>query len=198
MDLLEMPLEAIVLRFHSLPAAIAAGSLWACLAVLAAAVGFWRIRAGGSRSDVSLPHSPTPLKSEQAQAPSPAPAPEPEPKSPKPTVRAPHCHVEDAGTPKARFTAYYGSCDWFDVEDDADEQAEVDNGRKDDGAGVVRAHLTAPLKGFGWEGVIVRRRGDLGWYRYQDLTSLNGSVVRLWDGDGVSTATSRRRSPVGL
>ncbi|XP_010917423.1 uncharacterized protein [Elaeis guineensis] len=196
MDLLEMPLEAIVLRFHSLPAAVAAGSLWACLAVLAAALGIWRIRAVGSRSDdVSLPHSPITSKSEPGQAPSPSPAPAPStvPKSPKPTVRAPHCHVEDAGTPKARFTAYYGSCDWFDVEDDGDEQVEVDNGRKDDGARVVRARLTAPLEGFGWEGLMVGRRGDLGWYRYQDLTALNGSVVRLWE-----TATSRRRSPMEL
>ncbi|EHA8587852.1 hypothetical protein COCNU_scaffold003404G000020 [Cocos nucifera] len=198
MDLLEMPLEAIVLRFHSLPAAVAAGSLWACLAVLAAALGFWRIRAVGSRSDVSLPHSPTPPESEPVQAPSPAPAPATVLKSPKPTVRAPHCHMEDAGTPKARFTAYYGSCDWFDVEDDGDEQAEVDNGRKDGGASVVRARLTAPLEGFGWEALMVRRRGDLGWYRYQDRTALNGSVVRLWDGDDVLSATSRRRSPMGL
>ncbi|XP_008803397.2 uncharacterized protein LOC103716956 [Phoenix dactylifera] len=199
MDLLEMPLEDIVLRFHSLPAAVAAGSLCAGLAVLAAALGLWRIRAVGSRSDVSLPHSPTPPKPEPAQAPAPAPA--PVPRSPEPTARALHCHVEDAGTPKARFTAYYGSCDRFDVEDDGDEQAEVDNGRKNDGASLVRARLTAPiapLEGFGWEGLMVRRRGDLGWYRYQDLTALNGSVVRLWDGDSVWTATSRRRSPMGL
>lgn len=37
--------------------------------------------------------------------------------------------------------------------------------------------------GFGWEEFMpVKRITDLGWYRYQDIAALNGSVVRLWDG----------------
>ncbi|XP_038988096.1 uncharacterized protein LOC120112585 [Phoenix dactylifera] len=187
MELLEMPL---VLRLQSLPAAAAGGgSLWACLAVLAAALGLWRIRAVGSRAEASLPPPTPPPKlgpAEPAQAPAPAPAPAP-----------PQCHVEDISTPKARFTAYYDSCDRLDVEDDGDDEAEVDSGREVDGVSDGRAPLTAPWEGFGWEGLMVRRRGDLGWYRYQDLTALNGSVVRLWDGNGVLTATSRRTSLIG-
>ncbi|XP_073100777.1 uncharacterized protein [Elaeis guineensis] len=185
MDLLEMPLDALVLRLHSLPAA---GSLWACLAVLAATLGLWRIRAVGSRSEASLPPSTpppnvSPAEPAQARAPTPAPTPSPAP---------PQCHVEDVGMLKARFTAYYDSCDRFDVEDDGDEETEVDGGREVDGVGDGRVPLTAPWEGFGWagwEGLMVRRRGDLGWYRYQDLTALNGSVVRLWDGDVTEDVT---------
>lgn len=189
MDLLEMPLEALVLRLNSLPTATAR-SLWTCLAVLATALGLWRIRAVGSRSEASLPAStPAPKlgPAEPAQAPAPAPAPAPT-----------QCHVEDVSPPKARFMAYYDSCDWFDVEDDGDEEAKVDGGRGVDGIGDGTAPLAAPWEGFPWEGLMVWRRGDLGWYRYQDLTALNGSVVRLWDGDGVLTAASRRTSLIGL
>lgn len=36
-----------------------------------------------------------------------------------------------------------------------------------------------------WEKVMRMRIGGgdhMGWYRYQDLTVLDGNVVRLWDG----------------
>ncbi|XP_057501363.1 uncharacterized protein LOC130785255 [Actinidia eriantha] len=33
-----------------------------------------------------------------------------------------------------------------------------------------------------WNRMLVMRMGDIEWYRYQDLTVLNGNVVRLWDG----------------
>ncbi|KAE8724471.1 hypothetical protein F3Y22_tig00010526pilonHSYRG00014 [Hibiscus syriacus] len=33
-----------------------------------------------------------------------------------------------------------------------------------------------------WERVLRLRKGETGWYRYQDLTAINGNVVRLWDG----------------
>lgn len=33
-----------------------------------------------------------------------------------------------------------------------------------------------------WDTVLEMEMGDMSWYRYQDLTVLNGNVVRLWDG----------------
>ncbi|PIA27578.1 hypothetical protein AQUCO_07600031v1 [Aquilegia coerulea] len=30
---------------------------------------------------------------------------------------------------------------------------------------------------------VIRRNVDLGWYRYQDIAALSGSVVKLWDGE---------------
>ncbi|XP_009343378.2 uncharacterized protein LOC103935343 [Pyrus x bretschneideri] len=32
-----------------------------------------------------------------------------------------------------------------------------------------------------WDDVLRLRTGEMGWYRFQDLTELNGNVVRLWD-----------------
>ncbi|CAN6563624.1 unnamed protein product [Malus baccata var. baccata] len=32
-----------------------------------------------------------------------------------------------------------------------------------------------------WEDVLRLRTGEMGWYRFQDLTELNGNVVKLWD-----------------
>ncbi|KAE8667097.1 Plant invertase/pectin methylesterase inhibitor superfamily protein [Hibiscus syriacus] len=32
-----------------------------------------------------------------------------------------------------------------------------------------------------WERVLRLRKGERGWYRYQDFTAINGNVVRLWD-----------------
>ena len=39
----------------------------------------------------------------------------------------------------------------------------------------------------------VRRRGDLGWYRHLDMAALDGSVVRLWDGELTASPRARRR-----
>lgn len=32
-----------------------------------------------------------------------------------------------------------------------------------------------------WDKELKMRMGDVSWYRYQDLTDLNGNVVRFWD-----------------
>nr|CAD1827365.1 unnamed protein product [Ananas comosus var. bracteatus] len=49
-----------------------------------------------------------------------------------------------------------------------------------------------------WDVPALSGNGDLGWYRCQDMTALNGSVVRLWDGDGGLTASPRRRGIMGI
>ncbi|XP_043705257.1 uncharacterized protein LOC122655081 [Telopea speciosissima] len=76
---------------------------------------------------------------------------------------------------KDKFTLYYS-------EDDENREEELIDGVND----VVCSSGAPELlysKGF-WcsDGISSRRGGDLlSWYRYQDLTVLNGSVVRLWD-----------------
>lgn len=108
-------------------------------------------------------------------------------------VRLPSCHEEEVSKPKARFTAYYHAPNNFGVEDEKDaddeemmqeEKEEAEDWEEEDVVGSVGV-TAAP-----W--MVVSRRGDLGWYRYQDLTALNGSVVRLWDApDRRLTAMSR-------
>ncbi|XP_020083285.1 uncharacterized protein LOC109706723 [Ananas comosus] len=170
-ELLELPFEAIALRFNSLPAA----ATW--LAVAAAAVGIWRIRAVGSRSDASSPLS------------APAPSPEPETSTPlrADTTPTEPSRIRSCAAPKERFTAYYGVDASYGEEEEEEEEEHVG----------VDGEVTAPLVGvgLGWEVNGDGRRGisDLGWYRYQDLTVINGSVVRLWDGDGELTPLPQRR-----
>ena len=44
------------------------------------------------------------------------------------------------------------------------------------------------------ETMAVRRRSDLGcWYRHIDMAALDGSVVRLWDGDLTASPRGRMR-----
>lgn len=168
MDLLEIPLEALAFRYS----AAVAGSLWAWLAVLTAALSLWRIRSSGSKP-VSLPSDPYP-KPAQAEA---------QPSTP------PRCHVDDAGTPaKARFTTYYHLDECCHLDGGAVVTAEEEecDGNGDGVETEVDGNngtLGYSDSGFGWEEFMpVKRITDLGWYRYQDIAALNGSVVRLWDG----------------
>ncbi|XP_064983604.1 uncharacterized protein LOC135624060 [Musa acuminata AAA Group] len=205
MDVLDVPpLEAVAFRLYSLPGA-AAGSVWAWAAVLAAALGLWGIRIVGTKSDASpLSHS-APRSSSPPQPAIPGPAVPAEPAKPqaeptnredyRPIARPTGCRVEEASATKARFTAYYhgASCNGFGaVEEDECHEGE------DGGARGVECGVAAPWnQGWRWEGLTVRRRWDLGWYRYQEMTALNGSVVRLWDG-AESGLTARRRQPQNL
>lgn len=137
----------------------------AWIAALTAALGLWRF--------VSRPHAPIPTPTsapvlgptEAAVLAAPAPAARASPATPA------ACHVMGAlGSPRSRFTVVF-NCEELPeacpVEggEGAEEEEEESSGR------------TWELRGPLWTGV----RGDLGWYRYQDRTAIDGSVVRLWD-----------------
>uniref|UniRef100_A0A0E0B3E9 Uncharacterized protein n=1 Tax=Oryza glumipatula TaxID=40148 RepID=A0A0E0B3E9_9ORYZ len=218
MELLDMvPADAIALRLYSLPAAAAAvGSLWAWLvAALAAAVGLWRIRAAaGVRSALVDDDDHKQRKAKQprgALRPAgvgearPARAEEAEAEATTPTSPS-----EPSTPSKVRFTAYYGG------EGDGADEGVVDSVRRcvdNDGDGEgetptapvrrtasgrrrwsTTTTTTAPFMATPWEEreMAVRRRGDLGWYRHLDMAALDGSVVRLWDGEVTAASPGRR------
>lgn len=183
MDLLDAPLEALALNYLSVGFLTVVNNLWTWVAVITAAVSFWRIRAAGGgptclKSDVSPPHPRNDQSSSGSQLvpeisvpdvsadepPSPAPAPASE-------MVVGDVKVDDGVTKGTKFVAvYYG-------EDDGKLTAanEWEENGDDDG-----------VEGCGvwwesWERVLRTRTGEMGWYRYQDLTVLNGNVVRLWD-----------------
>ncbi|PKA52313.1 hypothetical protein AXF42_Ash010209 [Apostasia shenzhenica] len=162
MDLIfEWPVEALVFRYS----ATIGGSLCTCLALLAAALSFWRFRFLGSASASKTPDAAAVV----SLTPSPPP-----PSAATNSFREPPifasavpdrlCREDCQSSPKGRFTAY------FLAEEDVnggEEEVEIDG-------------VNDVLDGFrrldcGW-------RGDLGWYCYQDRKTINGSVVRLWDG----------------
>ncbi|CAL5064155.1 unnamed protein product [Urochloa decumbens] len=215
MELLDMvPADAIALRLYSLPAAVAAAAslyyAW-LVAALAAAVGLWRIRAlgaGVSRGTVAAVDNKP-----KVQLPPPQHAIE-EPRLAAPAESADEAAASrsEPSTPsKVRFTAYYGvsSGDAEDgVVDGVRRCAAEDGDDEIDGevdAAVLRRTASAPerrrsstaLATAPWEWEVremaVRRRGDLGWYRHLDMAALDGSVVRLWDGELTASPRGRWR-----
>ncbi|PUZ70830.1 hypothetical protein GQ55_2G266800 [Panicum hallii var. hallii] len=214
MELLDMvPADAIALRLYSLPAAAAAAAslyyAW-LVAALAAAVGLWRIRAVGA----GVRRASAAVVGEKPQAPQ-AGQPSPAVEEPLPAARAPE-PADDAAsrsepsTPsKVRFTAYYGVSGGDDggvvdgVWKCSDEDEDDDNGVDGEVEAVLRRTASAPerrraataLAAAPWEEreMAVRRRGDLGWYRHLDMAALDGSVVRVWDGQLTASPRARRR-----
>ncbi|KAJ3699128.1 hypothetical protein LUZ61_002833 [Rhynchospora tenuis] len=198
MEFLEFQFEPISFRFYSHPAASTGGSLLTWIAVLAAAaVGFWRIRIGGSKTDGTdtSPLFTTPLEETQAKV-----APLVQNTENEASV-SPSCSVdrpaEIVGTPKVRFATYFDKEDCIGcchVEDDAEEPI-VDDGEEYGTPREMELPWETKEVEVKWDGIApVRRRGDLGWYSYQDMAALNGSVVRLWDGD----SPRRRKGSIAI
>lgn len=216
-----VPAETIALRLYSLPAAAAAaGSLcaWLVAALAAAAVGLWRIRANSasnSKPRAAGVRSASALVDDDNQEPQARLPPSRRAAITDDPRRAvalapaePSSSVSEPGTPsKVRFTAYYGGSSGDDddgVVDGVRKCADADD--NDDGevevvlrrtvsepAGRRRATTLAATAPWEERELAVRRRSDLGWYRHIDMAALDGSVVRLWDGDLTASPRWRRR-----
>lgn len=203
MATLDSSLEALAFEYASFGVFAVVNNVWTWIAVVTAAVSFWRIRVtsigdghgcvlleelSGSESqpqsitgpvketvalvketvtktEVYVPQSRTvPVKETVARV--------------KETVTQTEPLLCDDGATKGKkLTMYY--------------EVDVDGGRCVDG------ELTAVSYGGGlgncggewwekWERVLRMRNGDDGWYRYVDLTVINGKVVRLWDDNRTS------------
>ncbi|PIN20062.1 hypothetical protein CDL12_07248 [Handroanthus impetiginosus] len=184
MNALDSPLEALALNYLSYGFLTAVNSLWAWVAVITAAVSFWRIRALSSQpvlrveprsrsQDAASTSSSAPKVAEKAVA---------EPAtvsttrlSSAPTTSMMCCGnvLESEGGTKTKFSLFYKEDDFG--EDNEGGEMEDDGGRDV----VVREKLGGWCDD--WERMMVLRMGDLGWYRWQDRTVVDGSVVRLWD-----------------
>ncbi|XP_058109034.1 uncharacterized protein LOC131252185 [Magnolia sinica] len=177
MDALGSPSESLLLSSYSLTTL---SSFCTCVAVLTAAVSLWRIRAVGSLSrpkSILTPSSPDRTDEKDAAAIQKPPAPrEPSDLTPSTSSRCePALSAGADGVRRRKFTAYYEEAGIGDegVDDVSDAVCSV-------GGGFDQVRIRLP----------VTRTVDLGWYWGQDLTVLNGSVVRLWDREG------RRMTPL--
>lgn len=187
MDLLEVPLDAVVLQLISLPrTVISGGSSWAlAVAVTAAAFGLW-IRAFGSRflaATLSSSSPPPPPTIHSSSADESKAAPPPPPRSDVASVAHPrNRYLTEVSATKRRFKTYY------------DGSSIGVTGMEGDYSEVEERSRTAPWEeDWRWDGLLgaERQRWDLGWYRCLDMAALDGSVVRLWDG-GNGSLTARR------
>ncbi|KAG8376261.1 hypothetical protein BUALT_Bualt09G0044800 [Buddleja alternifolia] len=174
MNTLDSPLEALALNYLNYALLTAVNSIWAWVAVITAAVSFWRIRA--------LSSPPEPLCRSQDAASETPKAAETAARVPKHLLSAPMkktscCVVERESSTKTKFSLYYEEDYYFRGDDGG--------GESEDGGDAAEAVSESENVGRwcdDWERMMVVRMGDMGWYRWQDTTVLDGSVVRLWDG----------------
>ncbi|EFH50273.1 hypothetical protein ARALYDRAFT_488984 [Arabidopsis lyrata subsp. lyrata] len=180
MSTLESPLEALAFEYASFGVFAVVNNVWTWIAVVTAAVSFWRIRVTtigvGDGHACVLIEELTGSKSENESG-------RLEPKSitgpvkETETVTTTEPLMYDDGVTKGKLTMYY------EVDVDVDGERCVES---------VDGELTAVSYGGGlgncggewwekWERVVRMRNGDDGWYRYVDLTVINGNVVRFWD-----------------
>ncbi|KAG6723094.1 hypothetical protein I3842_03G192000 [Carya illinoinensis] len=192
MNVLESPLEALALNYLSLGVLTVVNNLWTWVAVITAAFSFWRIRTAGRSTvsaaflksgDSSPPHRNDRSSSRSEPVPDISVPDVPDVSSDEPTapVPAPASGVGigevefDGVTKGAKFVAVYKGEDKCShgltaaVENEWDENGVAD---------LVEC-------GEWWESwdkaALRMRTGEMGWYRCQDMTVLNGNVVRLWE-----------------
>ncbi|CAI0387561.1 unnamed protein product [Linum tenue] len=203
MNAVDSALDPLVFDYISCSVSDILNNLWTWVAVLTAAVSFWRIRTAAAAGEAAPSTPPRNSSSSILRLTLHVPAPpfvlhrktrsaaavydEVQTEAPVSTPKTPAsspivCDDDDVVT-KGKFVAYYRE------EVEVEEEEVVgggDNGG--DGSGWWETELRA------WLG-----RGELGWYKYQDLTAINGNVVRLWDGgrsgDGESYDGSSKCNP---
>ncbi|KAL6496448.1 hypothetical protein OROGR_029706 [Orobanche gracilis] len=180
MSMLNSPLEALAIGYLSYGLLTAVSNIWAWVAVITTAIGFWRIK-GLSFPPHLIKKEVSPLESSSYLAETAA---EPDTVSSTTekhllpaslTTTMSDCVLDSECSPKGKFSVYY-----------KDDFKNRDEGGDDDSDGVCNGGEGAERAKLGWrccewERTMVVRMGDLGWHRYQDLTVLDGSVVRLWD-----------------
>lgn len=174
MSALDSPLEALAFNYLSFGFLTAANNVWAWIAVITAAVSVWRIRASSPRCkslnrESSLLTSFSPSSSSSSEFERVGVETEAEVSVPSTSAFS---VFQTEGRTSGKFAVYYREAE--EVEEELDcENDDIDC--LDDG--VSREWL-----GNGWEGTMKMRMNGMGWYHYQDLTVLDGNVVRLWEG----------------
>ncbi|XP_009611855.1 uncharacterized protein [Nicotiana tomentosiformis] len=210
MSALESPLEALAFNYLSFGLFTVVNNIWTWLAVITAAFSFWRIKTSsallksalvrGDFSDDSSPSLPRTAFVPPSEHGETVAADEPASTSRGPSITAPTTispfHRVDST--KGRFTAYYkadnvlGPCnDDVDCRDSTDKE---DHGESRISSQWVKSSIlsnngTVEVEDLmcndwyqSWEKVIRTKKGEIGWYSYQDLHVIDGNIVRLWEG----------------
>lgn len=163
--ILEYPLEALAFNYLSFGFFTVVNNVWAWVAVITAAVSFWKIKTSST-----LP-SPEP-RGDFSGAPSPSPPQTTSVPSSSTVTTEMYTGVvmnKEEGT-KGKLTVYF-------KQDDGEEcDVDGDDGDQKGEDGAVEMWFE------NWENLLKMRNGEMGWYRCQDMKVIDGNVVRLWDG----------------
>ncbi|WJX24504.1 hypothetical protein P8452_13604 [Trifolium repens] len=166
--LLDSNVEALAFNYLNFGLITILNNLWTWLALLTAALSFWKIRSSGCpkestsvKVDSDVSNSAVSVKDITAET-----------ETPKKILTDVFDEVD--GVRKRKFTMYY--------EDDMQcELIESSSSCYDRLLPVAEGELEWWKC---WEKVLKLRNGENenGWYTCQDLTELNGNVVKIWDG----------------
>ncbi|OIT05887.1 PREDICTED: uncharacterized protein LOC109222908 [Nicotiana attenuata] len=186
MNAMESPLEALAFNYLSFGFITVVNNVWTWIAVITAAVSFWRIKASST-----LP-APEPRADFSGRAPSPSPP------TTTSSMSSPSSQVERESTQQAIIsekTSSTATTMMFPVVSLIKEEGtkgkltvyfkqDIDGGECDgDIVNGDREEEELSKEWFeNWERVLKMRKGEMGWYSYQDMRVIDGSVVRLWDG----------------
>ncbi|XP_071723322.1 uncharacterized protein [Rutidosis leptorrhynchoides] len=195
------PFQALALDYPNFGMFTVVNNLWAWVAVITAAVSFWRIKTI-SGATVTFPVKAEPEQTQKNQrasidnqestttstesgvaAAAPTfPADEGEQQLVASVLESPLSYAVKEMTKGMKFSVYYEE----DVRENEEENDEtvVRKWGYTDGV-VVNGGGESDL-----ERVMRMRMGDFGWYRCQELTAINGNVVRFWGESGRSNGSS--------
>lgn len=172
------PLEALAFNYATFGIFTVVNHLWAWVAVITAAISFWRIRTTSfsDKPDHQQPCIHRNTSGSQLAQPS-ANTSSAEAAPPCPIPARPPVNDVDGVTEGSKYTLYYN---YYEGQRESDGDGEatsvVKEWRDDDGVS------SSCVDWWEWERLRMRARiGDMGWYRCQDLTVVNGNVIRLWD-----------------
>ncbi|KAJ4708858.1 Transmembrane protein [Melia azedarach] len=160
---LDSPLEALALNYVSFGILTVVNNLWTWVAFVTAAISVWRIRTTVKPEQQPCSHTNATGSAHPVHHVDP---PSPLPASPPAPAKDVDVDADAEGVMKgAKFTLYYYS----EKTESEGELRVVKEWRDEEGCGEW------------WERVMRVRMGEMGWYRNQDLTVINGNVVRFWD-----------------
>ena len=196
-SVLDSSLEALAFNYLNFGFLTVVNNLWTWVAVITAAVSFWRLRATGGCAKHDEPAS-IERTSNGSDSISDVVRPDTVDEQPR-DAAAPTAGVEDealttsrsevvggaeyaGGVTKGKFVMYYeDDGQWESDQWTVMEEPESKEGERSESDGWWE----------NWEKLLKMRMGKNGWYLYQDLTELNGNVVRFWDaGFGTFTKES--------
>ncbi|KAI4376477.1 hypothetical protein MLD38_014234 [Melastoma candidum] len=201
MNSFDSAFEALALHYVGFGLFTVVNNVWTIVALVTAALSFWRLRAASLPLPLPLPSDRRLVSSPEAPDSRPSCSPIPEsaeeattaPIHPSPNVPAapPACDADVAT--KGRFVTYYREEDRGDAFD-GDEEAELSGDRR----------WLGDRAGEWWEGwekaLRLRSNGaerGRGWYDYQDRAVLSGSVVRLWEEERWELVVASSVKPAG-
>ncbi|KAK2645085.1 hypothetical protein Ddye_020280 [Dipteronia dyeriana] len=175
MNVLESPIEALAFNYLSFGFVTAVNNLWTWVAVITAAVSFWRIKtAGGSTSSYSPKPDLHPQPRNDPNTTGSQPLPE---ISPVDSIIEPPAPDAASSDTARKFTLYYHEEEREESSTDGEITAVIEEWGEE--YYYYRDHIDECEEW--WERVMRVRVTDMGWRRYQDSTVINGNVVRLWD-----------------